>query len=76
MAKVKLICENASKNGQGVSIKPQCWDNQAEVKATVFYINCIGDVYESVTVYLCKECTKYLKKLARKYGFKVRTTKL
>ncbi|MGC9100845.1 MAG: hypothetical protein ACP5HC_06275 [Caldisericum sp.] len=76
MTKAKLVCENASDNGQGVGIKPQCWNNQAEVKVTVFYKNCMGDESESDTMYLCKECTKALKKLARKYGHKVRTTKL
>lgn len=76
MTKAKLVCENARINGLGVGIKPQCWNNQAEVKVTVFYTNCIGDECESDTTYLCKKCTEALKKLARKYGYKVKITEL
>jgi hypothetical protein len=73
-----IVCENANINGLGVGIKPQCWNNKAEFKVTVYYTNSISGIREceSDTMYLCEECTKACKKIARKYGYKVRTAKL
>lgn len=65
------VCENASINGRGISVSPQCWNNQATLKTTVEYHE-----LESDTSNLCSECSAALKKDAKKHGYKVYSVKL
>jgi len=66
-----MKCENASINGTGVSVYPQCFNNEATREVTVIY-----NEVERDTLYLCNECTKNLKRDARKHGYKVITKRI
>jgi len=67
----RTFCDNASRRGSGVGIKPQCYDGKREYECTVIY-----NEVESDTMVLCSECRKQLKKEARRYGYKFKSRRL
>ena len=63
----RTFCDNASRRGRGVSVKPQCVEGKREYKCTVYYDE---HGIESDTMTLCSECRKSLKTSARKHGYR------
>jgi len=75
------LCDNAYRNtevnfGHGVGLSPQCYDNEQKWEVTIGYVNCIGDVFEQDTLYLCDECAKLARKAARRDGYKFKSRRL
>lgn len=67
----RVFCDNASRRGKGVSIKPQCLDGKREFECTVIY----NEVSRS-TMVLCSACRQHLKREARKHKYKFKSKKL
>lgn len=61
-----MFCDNASRRGTGVSVKPQCNQGLRENEVTVIY-----NAVDRDTMVLCNECTKHLRREARRHGYKV-----
>lgn len=68
-----MKCENAITRGLGISLSPQCYDNEAKKSYTVTYD---PTQFEQDTMNLCDECAKFLKKDCRKYGYYIKSGKL
>jgi len=72
------FCENGINAHLGRPIfSPACYrQTEATQVVTIGYINCIGDVFEQDTLYLCDECAKLARKAARRDGYKFRSRRL
>jgi hypothetical protein len=67
----RVFCDNASRKGIGVGVKPQCSRGLREFEVTVVY-----SAVDSDTMVLCTQCTQYLKRETGKHGYKVKTKRL
>jgi len=62
-----MICQNSSNSGN-YPHSPQCYRGIVENKVDVFYNDSNTDMD---SLLLCKECSKSIKKQARRYGYRV-----
>jgi len=68
-----MLCDNAYTKGSGlgIALHPQCYNNKATRLVTVIYHELEQDSF-----YLCEECTKHLRRNARRYGYRVQSSRL
>lgn len=76
-------CDNASKNGRGIGVSPQCYDGKQEYECTIHYYSdghvsklSNGRILGADTMVLCSECRRQLLKEARKHHYKFQSKKL
>jgi len=62
-----MLCDNNSINGDGISLKPQCYNNKAKYYVTIHY----NESTDKDIVILCHNCLQYLKKDIKKYNYKI-----
>ena len=79
----RTFCDNASRRGTGVSVKPQCSSGKREYECTVYYYKdghtatlSNGRILGCDTMILCGECRNHLRREARKHGYKFKSKKL
>lgn len=78
----RTFCDNASKRGKGVSLKPQCYDGKREFECTVYYYPdghtaklSNGRILGYDIMILCSSCKDNLRREARKHSYKFKSKK-
>ncbi len=66
----RTFCDNASRRGTGISLRPQCCNGKREFECTVIYNE---GVYGRDTFIVCRDCRDNMKKEARRHGYRFKS---